>query len=496
VASRLEWFLSLEDRLSGPAGRISRQLGEVRAQLRRLDIDAKTNSLSKLTDPLKRQRVELQLHRDRLMLSKAAMEKHGSAARWLGTQMKSGREALRDWLLILDPVARGLHFVADRATEMGKRIIHAVSFKQGSMIGLEAMFGAKGGADVFERMSAMSAAIGKPTEQLVEMARSLAMVGVQQEHLEPMVRLIQDLDALSNGTGGGGALANTIRSIYSAGKMTMGDVSALSPFLKQDELLKRVGGLYGAPNKFAGKAILESDIGVAPNLGVRTILDQVLAMEGGKAGSASAKMGNTPDALLDRIGTQLSRMYDRLSGSAGMKAFQGTLRNLTKLFDPGSATGRAMFERLNSLSDAIAKMLEPLTGTAGLKKLELFFAKFISLTKSAMPVVSWLGDKMMKLVDVGVFLAAGVEMRQGKQPNDPEALRSSMRNLFGPAPWETQGGAAAAAASRAPVTVNVNVDARGASREDAQYIAEVAKAAAVNAVTDAFDQAATARGAQ
>src|SRR6266850_6689248 len=75
MADRLQWMLELDDRLSGPAARIERQLGRVRAELKAMDIAARTNALDKITDPLKRQRAELQLQRDRLLQSKSALDK-------------------------------------------------------------------------------------------------------------------------------------------------------------------------------------------------------------------------------------------------------------------------------------------------------------------------------------------------------------------------------------------------------------------------------------
>jgi hypothetical protein len=152
-----------------------------------------------------------------------------------------------------------------------------------------------------------------------------------------------------------------------------------------------------------------------------------------------------------------------------------------------------MLQRLEELSDAIAKMLAPFTGGDGLRKLELFFAKLTALTKAAMPIVGGLASAFGKLVDVGVFLAGGLDVAAGGQPKSPDALRAAMRNLFGPAPWESQGGGKGATP---PIAVSVQVDARGASKDDAEHIAEKAKDAAVEAVTDALDRAAIQRGAQ
>lgn len=527
MSDRLQWLLELQDRLSGPAEKIEKQLGRVRAQLKKLDIDAKTNALDKITDPLKKQRAELQLHRDKLLLSKGAMEKHGNASKWLGERLKAGREALRDWLLILDPVARGLHFVAERAAEMGKRIIAAVSFKQRSMIGLEAMFGGKGGDDVFERMERMAGQIGKPIEQVVGLARSLAAVGFKQADLEPMVRLIEDLDALDPGAGD--KLASVLRGVKSTGFAGVGDVEALrGTMLSPDKFYEKYSRSMGGPgNRIAGKAALEQlgsvGSGIPPNLFTSMLLGGVLDLEGGKAGSASGR--DTTQSLIDRVGIQIERMFGRLSKSGGVKAFSSVMLNLVKVFDPDSASGQRIFARLQDLSAVIGKTLEPLTGRDGLKRMEDFFTRLVALTKGAMPAVMQLGrgiEYLMKRfapldADKKADMAASLVDHPGLVPFESSRGVISREEMFG-----LPGGEALTAAMRqreeisrevfardaspmsranwglrgAEVNVTVQVDARGASKDDAEHIAEKVKGSAIDAVTEALDRAATQQGAQ
>jgi hypothetical protein len=505
VSDRLQWVLSLGDRMSDPASKIDKQLGQVRAQLKKLDIAAKENALGKITDPLKKQRAELQLHRDKLMLSKSAMEKHGGAAKFLSERMKAGRESIRDWLLILDPLARGLHFVADRAMEMGKRVVAAVSFKQGSMIGLEAMFGGKGGNDVFERMARMAGQIGKPIEQVVGLARSLAAVGFKQQDLEPMVRLIEDLDALDPGAGD--KLATVLRGVKSTGFAGVGDFESLrGTMLSPDKLYEQYSRMSGGPgNRIAGKALVEqlnsAGTGIPPNIFSSMLLGGVLDLEGGKAGSASGRGGQKTQSLIDRVGIQIERMFGRLAGSKGVKAFGGVLENVIKLFNPDSKSGAKTQSALEKLSDALGKVLEPLTGPAGLKRMEDFFDSMAKKTEEVLP-----GLKNIALL-LGFFAGKGLDVVRGagylkdfgkdivgmvtgdlSKGQESEATRRFLGGAFGSPP-------AARRAAR-DVNVTVHVDARGASKDDADHIAEKMKGAAIDAVSDALDQAATQQGAQ
>src|SRR6266403_677899 len=473
MADRLQWFLELQDRLSGPAARMERELGQVRAQLKAIDIQAKTNALAKITDPLKRQRAELQLHRDKLLLSKSAMDKTSESS----THFINN---LHDILHIAQIVGGALERMGHIALDVGHRISRAVSFKQGSMIGLEAILG-KGASETFEKLEALAGKIGKPIEQVVNLGRTLANVGVKAGDLEPMVRLIEDLDAMDPGAGE--KLAGVIRGIYSTGMMKTGDVEALrGTILKPEKIFEDVANRYGmGRNRFAGKAILDQEIGVGKNIGVSTLLDQVLGLEGGKSGSASARGGQTLESRLARVGTQIERMFSRLSGSRGVKAFEKVLDRLINIFDPDTKTGKAMFDRLNQLSDLFAKVLEPLTGPDGKKNMQEFFSSMASGVEAVLPGLA-------KLVDLTGRFFGNIGALKGlatDQVNDnptaaltKEARDRILRNEA------TQRGRPGGIF----VNLTQNIDAKGASKEDAEHIANKAAQKAKDALTDALER--------
>jgi hypothetical protein len=402
VSDRLQWVLDLQDRVSGPGARIERQLGRVRASLRVLDIEARQNKLSAITDPLKRQRAELQLQRDKLMLSKAALDKAGGASRKAGSDTGFFVRQLHDVLHIAQIVGGALERMGSVALGVGKQIAKAVSFKESSLIGLETVFGA-GGNGVFERLASMAGKIGKPIEQLVNLGRTLGNVGVNASDIEPMVRLIEDLDAMDPGAGD--KLAGVIKGIFATGKMGSGDVEALrGTILRPEKIYEDIAARMGAGrNRLAGKAILETEIGVGKNIGVQTLLDQVLGLEGGQAGAKSGKAGLTLQARLDRVGTQIERMFSRLSNSKGVKAFEKVLDNLIDIFNPDSKSGKATFERFIHLSDILAKALEPLTGPDGKKRMQDFFLALGTAIDGVLPGMAAIAGFSGKLAQLGLL---------------------------------------------------------------------------------------------
>jgi hypothetical protein len=503
MADRLQWMLELQDRLSGPAARMDRELGRVRSSLKALDIEARQNKLDKITDPLKRQRAELQLQRDKLMLSKAALDKAGGASRKAASDTGYFTRQLHDVLHIAQIVGGALERMGRVAAGVGRQISKAVSFREGSLIGLETMFGS-GGAGVFDRLAAMAGKIGKPIEQLVGLGRSLANVGVRESDIEPMVRLIEDLDAMDPGAGD--KLAGVIKGIFGTGKMGAGDIEALrGTILKPEKLYEDIAQRMGAGrNRLAGKAILETEIGVGKNIGVQTLLQSVLDLEGGRAGAKSTKGGQTLESRISRVGIQIERMFSKLAGSKGVKAFEKVLDNLVDIFNPDSASGKHTLAALQHLSDVFAKFLEPLTGPDGKKRMEEFFD---SLADKAEGVIGILG-KLASLTDFLTFGkktsahageisdALADRMAQAQAEQAVEERRAAhvrmIQSLPGSRPMDSFNRGLAGA----EVNVMVQVDARGASKDDAEHIAQKSKQAAIDAVTEALDKAATQKGAQ
>lgn len=503
MADRLQWSLELGDRLSGPAARMDRELARVRASLKALDIEARQNKLDKITDPLKRQRAELGLQRDKLLLSKAALDKVSGASRKAGSDTGFFVNQLHDVLHIAQIVGSALARMGRVAVGVGREISRAVSFREGSLIGLETMFGS-GGAGVFDRLAAMAGKIGKPIEQLVGLGRSLANVGVRESDIEPMVRLIEDLDAMDPGAGD--KLAGVIKGIFGTGKMGAGDVEALrGTLLKPEKLYEDIAQRMGAGrNRLAGKAILETEIGVGKNIGVQTLLDNVLALEGGKAGSKSGRSGQTLQSRLDRVGIQIERMFSKLAGSKGVKAFEKVLDNLIDIFNPDSKSGAAMFKRLNELSDVFAKVLEPLTGPNGKKAMEAFFDSMIDKVKTAL---GWL-NKLAGVVDFltfgkksqdalgGITDAIDERLAVGNAERIAEERRAEHVRMIQSLPGSRPLDAANRGLAGAEVNVTQTLHFHGMDKDDAEHIAALHKKAAVDAVTEALDKAATQRGAQ
>lgn len=381
MSEKLEWLLDLQDRVSGPGARIERQLRQVRGELKSLNIEAQQNKLAKITDPLRKQRAELTLQRDKLLMARDAMKKHSEGHSMLTRAVTSSRAAIRDWLVIGDVLGRSFGFIGNKALEMGGAIRKAISFREGQMIGMGAAFGGSGGG-VLGRMLGIAGATGTHGEQTAEWGKALGLAGVKQQHVDAMVRRAAGLENIKMGAGG--AFVGAIANVFSRGRAGAGDVDALAGAgLRPEAMYEAISERFsGVKNRIAGQMIAGQETGIGKNLFTRMALG--LADERG-ALTAARQGGQTTEGLVNRIETNLDAMFGKLAKSSGVVAFRNVLRNLGDIFNPKSEAGQRMMGVLDHFSAIMAKALEPLTGPEGKRNMEAFFTSLAAQVEKAIP---------------------------------------------------------------------------------------------------------------
>jgi hypothetical protein len=436
MPDRLQWTLNLDDRLSGPAARVERQLRQVRAELKALDIAAKEAKLDKIVDPMKRQRAELQLQRDKLLQAKDAFGKHTKA-------MHEGRDALRDWLIIGTLVGRALGWVASKAVQAAGAIRQAVGGRESAMLGLSTFLGGAAGG-VYGQMTGLAAATGRSAGQTLGWAQSLAMAGVGAGQIRGLTTRAAGLENIAPGSGE--AFARVIAGGYSAGRVTAGDIEGLrGTALNPERIFEEISARYtGVRNRITGQRIAAQPMGLRPEDFAALLSGEADRL--GAVGKAYAG-GATLEGRIRGVGTNVDRQFASLARSPGVAAVKDLLKNLEDIFDPGSKSGKRMHESLMALSTALGNALAPLTGTGGKRNMELFFEKLIDLAQKAVPIISALGWAFSKFVDASVIVSGSWDLVHGRQPEHPEALRSAMNSYFGPSPG----------AAKPPVTTTINV---------------------------------------
>ena len=496
----IEWSIKLEDMVSSPGARIERQLYSVTRALKLLDMQARQTRLGAITDPLKRSRLELQIQRDKLLLSKKAMETSGSALGGFSEKLRTGREAMRDWLQILDPIARGFGFVASNAARMGRDIARAVGGRESALLGLNNALGDAGGRGMMQQIQAMSIRSGRPVDELSQRATQWANLGMDPKLIMPSLTARSDAQALGLDTG---KFDSFIEQTLSKPMMDMREAKAGTVGLVKGK------GFYENLGKIVGRkpGDLEQDLStnrVSGQAGLIAMLQTLQQQQGGTLGGGTDKFSHTLEGILDRFQTRLTKLWAGLSDTPGFKTFKSAMENLLTVLNQSKTQ-----KLVNDIANSLGKMLEPLTGPDGKKKMEDFFTSMTSKIEGMIPGLTNVVGFFGKLAGWGLLSIKGLGMLGDLASDTAGIVTGSLkrgqesdvtRGLFGaildtpPVPgWTATPNAPASAAGKPAarqhnLTVNVKVDARGATKEDAHEIAKQISDQVPTHIADALEQ--------
>jgi len=524
----LEWFFKLNDRMSGASSQIERQLTNVSRALKTLDMQARATRLEKTIDPLKRQRLELQLQRDKLLLSKRALEEHGRASdktarSWSDSLLRFGAS-----LYIIESIGRAFGFVAEKAADMAREIRAAVAVRESAMIGIRAAVGGGRAEGVFGQLEKMQTQYGRPGGQLVNMGRDLLAAGMPQGELGPTIAAIEDVRA-AGPAGGADKLLEAVKSILTR------------PTIRAKQL---IGGLSGVLDTKRALSNVSAFTGIKPGdldveMSANRVQDKVAAIRALQAtsaqqynepalGSKALEFADTLEGKIGRISALIEKMWTNVEKSRGFRQFKGVLDNIISVLGEGK-TGGLLVQLANTLGDVI----KPLTGAEGRKKMEEFFESMAAGAKKALGVLGDVAEKVGQLQQR--FFPSDDQKRSAmnealsKDPSQRFTIGNRQvtpEEYFGLPPmrvgsgdvqvsdrgmnardprWDTPSAPAPVPRSQAParpgpgkaeVHVHVRVDARGATKDDAHEIAQKIADVVPTRVADVFDQMATEQGAQ
>lgn len=381
----LEWMFRMQDLMSGPAARMQRQVNSLNTALKALSITARQNQLGSITDPLKRQRAELTLQRDRLLLSKKATVDNVSAVHSLAEKIKENRAAMRDWLLILDPIARGLRWISSEAQAMGMKVAAAVSTRQDAMLGFRSAFGAGAGA-VADRTQRMSLQTGRPFGELADQQTRFGALGMSPAMSAASTLAISDarvrkLDAER--------LEQTLTSMASRPMLDMREIKGgltgvMDEKLFWSQLAKNLHVPVGDANQMVERNLVPREVGE------RSLLQAFQGTQGGRLGIPTLERANTTlQGGFDKLRETIDNLFAGVEKTRGFRTFDRFIRTLT------SAVGGSRLQgTLNGLVNTLGKFLEPLTGPDGKKRMEDFFDSMADRAKHALGAVSGIVENM------------------------------------------------------------------------------------------------------
>jgi hypothetical protein len=496
----LEWAFKLRDQVTQPAGSIESQLKRVAFALKSLDIATKQAQLGRITDPLKKTRLELQLHRDKLLLSKRAIDDHAkSSTNW--------RDSLVKWAAstyILRTIADGFREVGRAALDMGSQVKDAVETRQRGLFGLRATMGNRAGGNFFEQLERQAQAYGRPPGEVVAAGAGFQTAGASPDFARKLVGAVYDVRAA---TGGKSDITQQLQSILTSPVLDVGHLTGFGGALDLKKLWAAFGKRMGMRPGDAEQVLAHRIPGqfVAGGEGsplLQAVFDQLGGMPGGQGGVgniARGFAGGTLPGAIGRVQSAWEQFLASVDNSQGLKTLQNVLQNLARTLG-----GSSMRESLRGLADALGDALKPLTGPEGRQRMEEFFASLTELLKGTLPLLQKAAEWTDILVRYGTGQRApGAPQSVGEEVSQiGSGIGALVGRLFSRNPTPQYLRSPYEQMSQ-PV-IQVNVDARGGQRFDPEgfrraiqhEIARQRQDAGPTEINDAFDQLGVQSGAQ
>jgi len=525
-----EWLLKLNDMVSDPATRIERQLGRVQNQMKAVSIAAAQSKLTTITDPLKKQSLELGIQRDRLLISRRALEQNTRAMKDLWSPTKATREAMRDWAQILYPLAKGVEFVWNSVSAVATKLTGIIRVQEDAMLGAKYAFGSTS-ADMVKMASDLSVRTGRPVEELYQQMLKFGQLGAPTQLIRPMMLAVSDMKAMG---GDAGKLEYVFSQMFSKPVLAMTEINrGLIGIVDETKFWKHLAEDLGVPFENIQKMVERNLVG--RQAGVAALLESIQEKQGMKLGKISFERADTTlGGILERFEAKLTQILSTITDTPGFKTFKDALNNLL------SVLGEQKTETfVKDIANSLGAMVEPLTSDAGRERMRKFFDDLIAKAKELWPILKDVAGEIGTLGKLAYMSvqgwhaitepltrtqedvnrqAAEIEARGGNVwlPGGAKSLLPDVYN-----PFSTTGGPySAEAAARVrqyryqigeekyPVSsaspwgyhgpglhIHTEVHAPGATKDDAEHIASKAAEATKKAVLELHEQINTESGA-
>src|ERR1700737_1298454 len=412
----LEWAFTLRDQVTQPAGNIESQLKRVVTALKTLDLAAKQARLDSIADPLKKTRLELQIHRDQLLLSKRAIDDHTrSSVSW--------RDSLLKWassLYILDTAARAFRAVGRAALDMGDQVRDAVTVRQRGLFGLSATMGGSAGGKFFTALERQALAYGRPPGEVVSTGAAFNTAGASPDFARKLGGAVYDARAA---TGGRADITQQLQSILTSPVLNVGNLTGFGGALDLKKLWAAFGARMNmrpgdAEQVLAGRIQGQFVRGGESSPMMQAVFDVLSGMPGGRGGVGNMARGFAGSTLPGASG-QFKSAWEQfrasVDNSRGLKTLQDVLRNLARTLG-----GENMRSALRDLIDTMGAALKPLTGAEGRQAMSQFFADLTKAVKSVLPLL----ELAAKFTSILIGYAAG-----GRAQNAPTSVGQEVSQL-------------------------------------------------------------------
>lgn len=321
AAKKLEWIFSMLDRMSGPAGKITKVLESVGAE------------------------------------SKHAKSNFESFQTQLENGLKLGDRAFH--------LAEG---IADVAFEFSKATIEAASFKETSLVALETVLGtAKQANDLFGSTVELASHLPIKTQQALGIEKSFALHGMKDPNvLNRLLIGAADVKGIS-GEEGVEAFTRQINDIMSVG-LSARHLQFLSQGagIGEDKIFAEIRKITGAKGNDEQIKKLVEQHAFDKNVALTAVLQALAGIQGGQLGNLSKRLSLTVEGLTSTLASRPFEFATKLQTQPAYEAFRGFLSNLVNVTGPGSFFSADLDKQVKAtFGDVFGTIFGGLSGDAG-----------------------------------------------------------------------------------------------------------------------------------
>lgn len=410
-----EWLVKLNDAFTDPATRVQKSIRNVTASLRELqavqkegralDAYVRSNNPGLRTSVRDAARVKGDLLMGQAELlqlrnKKAALDNTGSAWSSFTNRMKENRQAIRDWLIIAQPITQVLGFLAGFTMKAAnlifpvEKIGDAIKTRQDARIGFENAFGSKS-EQMLQMTQDVATRTGQPVGELFGQANRYGNIGAKAEEIRPMLLAIGDAKVMNLEVG---KLERVFEATFSKPVGTIREIfEGLKGVLNETVLWKHltedIGITLGRkiePGE-AERMYREHRIGGSfiRNAVEETIQDR----EGGKLGSTAFRRADTTlGGSLDTFEQRMINIYANVEKSQGFKTFKSAFDNIL------TSLGSEKFQKLvDNIANRLGAAFEPLTGPNGKERIDNFFERISLGIQKVLPFLTMMAKATVDL---------------------------------------------------------------------------------------------------
>ena len=246
--------------------------------------------------------------------------------------------------------------IAEKLKELGEEAVTTAAKMERTEKSFGFLFGHEGGTEVLEYIEKIGGATEFTRDRLRGAALDLAKVGFSGEGLKRAIGASIDMAALNPDKASG--LSDSLFALEQAKRTGMVNNRTLrATGIGEDTFFKALSDRTGEDVKSLKKKMAAGKVDADDAL---ETLYASIAKKTGKdfLGGAGVEMGNTLEAKLTHLGELPERFFEKLRHTDAFDKLSDAADRLLQKLDPESATGKKLFEALESGASAVVDALD------------------------------------------------------------------------------------------------------------------------------------------